>query len=149
MKDPSYCLVGGMFVISSIYMMFLKENTEVFAKFDSLLDDKQKKRYREIIRERRNIYLSGLVIGLLFGIKYLIDNREDKYAYCKFLTIVYSIKLGIYYVFPKSKSMIYSLTEKPQFEAWMDIYNHMKTSWIQSLVVGFFGYLFLACYILK
>ena len=37
MKDPSYCLVGGMFVISSIYMMFLKENTEVFAKFDSLL----------------------------------------------------------------------------------------------------------------
>ena len=79
MKDPSYCLVGGMFVISSIYMMFLKENTEVFAKFDSLLDDKQKKRYREIIRERRNIYLSGLVIGLLFGIKYLIDNREDKY----------------------------------------------------------------------
>ena len=75
MKDPSYCLVGGMFVISSIYMM-LKENTEVFAKFDSLLDDKQKKRCREIIRERRNIYLSGLVIGLLFGIKYLIDNRE-------------------------------------------------------------------------
>ena len=25
MKDPSYCLVGGMFVISSIYMMFLKK----------------------------------------------------------------------------------------------------------------------------
>ena len=56
MKDPSYCLVGGMFVISSIYMMFLKENTEVFAKFDSLLDDKQKKRYREIIRKKKYLF---------------------------------------------------------------------------------------------
>ena len=39
-------------------------------------------------------------------------------------------------MFSKSKSMIYSLTEKPQFEAWMDIYSlYEDKSWIQSLVV--------------
>ena len=88
----------------------------------------------------------GMVLGLSFALFYLYNNKNDNYKVCKFLAIVYLIKLGFYYLYPKSPLMLYSLTEKEQVDAWADIYTDMKVRWIQSLVVGFFGYLLFAFY---
>jgi hypothetical protein len=39
--------------------------------------------------------------------------------------------------------MLYSLTNKQQTDAWADIYSEMKDRWKKSLLVGFFGYVFI------
>jgi hypothetical protein len=39
--------------------------------------------------------------------------------------------------------MLYSLTTKQQTDAWADIYSEMKDRWKKSLLVGFFGYVFI------
>ena len=139
----NYCLVGLTLLFSSIWMHIMKKDNEVFQKFHKILDNEQKIKYYKIVTERLFIYVTGMIIGLLIGYYYYIHNREKKYILCKILIIIYSIKLGFYYFFPKSPLMLYSLKSKEQTDAWADIYSEMKNRWIKSLFLGFISYLFL------
>ncbi len=139
----NYCLVGLTLLFSSIWMHIMKKDNEVFQKFHKILDNEQKIKYSKIVTERLFIYVTGMIIGLLIGYYYYIHNREKKYILCKILIIIYSIKLGFYYFFPKSPLMLYSLKSKEQTDAWADIYSEMKNRWIKSLFLGFISYLFL------
>ena len=52
--ELSYCLVGISLLFSSIYMHFLKDETN-FTKFISLLTSEQVQIYNKIIHERLRI----------------------------------------------------------------------------------------------
>lgn len=138
------CLVGFTLLFASLYMSLQKKNTQIFNKFYILLDENQKNIYEKIVKERMMIYFSGMVLGLGLGIYFYIKNPKTDYKLCKFLAIIYVIKLGFYYLYPKSPLMLYSLTTKEQVSAWADIYTEMKEKWIKSLVIGFIGYLFIS-----
>ena len=140
----SYCLIGFTLLFSSIYMSYLKKDNDMFVNFMNVLDEKQKEIYTQIIYERLMIYIAGMVIGLILGLYYLFSNRKDNYRLCKFLCIIYVVKLGFYYFYPKSPLMLYSLTSKEQVDAWADIYLEMKNRWKESLIVGLLGYLILS-----
>tara|TARA_B100000575_G_C23023232_1_gene589245 strand:- start:545 stop:928 length:384 start_codon:yes stop_codon:yes gene_type:complete len=121
--------------------MIQRRDKTHFIQFYQLLNEKQKSIYEKIVRERLMIYFSGMILGLIMGIYFYVNNPKTEYRLCKFLTIIYLIKLGFYYFYPKSPLMLYSLTTKEQTDAWADIYTDMKQRWIQSLIVGFIGYL--------
>ena len=137
------CAIGITLLIASVYMSLDDEKTEYFQRFYTSLDDSQQQTYRSIVRERTMIYVMGMVLGLVLGFMYYRKNPNDRYRLCKFLCIVYLVKLGFYYVYPKKPLMLYSLTKETQVKAWADIYTHMKTRWITSLMVGFVGYVVL------
>ena len=139
----NYCLIGLTLLFSSIWIHIIKRTNTVHHKLHILLDEEQKIKYYKIINERLFIYLTGMVLGSLIGYYYYYHNKKDKYSICKFIVIIYSIKLGFYYLYPKSPLMLYSLKTKEQTDAWADIYLEMKTKWIQSLFLGFLSYLFL------
>jgi hypothetical protein len=140
----SYCLIGFTLLFSSIYMSYLKKDNDIFVNFMNLLDEKQKIIYTQIIYERLMIYIAGMVIGIILALYYLFTNRKDNYRLCKFLCIIYVVKLGFYYMYPKSPLMLYSLTSKDQVDAWATIYLEMKNRWKESLMVGLLGYLILS-----
>ena len=142
MKDIS-CIIGITLLIGSLSMTLQKRNTDIFNKFYNLLDDKQKSIYEGIVKERFTIYFTGMILGLGLGILYYV-NSNDKYKLCKFLAIIYLVKLGFYYVYPKSPLMLYSLSNQKQVEAWADIYSEMKSKWIKSIAIGFLGYLLIS-----
>jgi len=137
------CVVGITLLLSSIFMNLNKDDI-LFKKFHNSLNDKQRKIYLHIVRERLTIYVVGLFIGTILGIYYLYTRRNDKYKLCKFLAIVYILQLGIYYVYPKHPLMLNYLTSKKQVRGWAKIYTHMKSNWIKSLLLGFIGYLVLS-----
>ena len=85
-----------------------------------------------------------MILGLGLGIYFYLNNPKTDYKLCKFLAIIYVIKLGFYYFYPKSPLMLYSLTTKEQVNAWANIYTEMKERWIKSLVIGFIGYLLIS-----
>jgi len=118
--------------------------SELFKKFYRLLDEKQKSTYDGIVKERLQIYVTGMVLGVVLAFTYYLKNLKDSYRICKFLCIAFSVKLLFYYVMPKKPLMLYSLNEERQVEAWADIYSHMKQQWVTSLFVGFVGYLMIA-----
>ena len=139
-----YCSIGIIITISSIYFSFINEKDEKMRNFLKLLNDKQKKEYLSKIKERRNIYLTGMILGLIIGLVYYLYYPKDKYLFCKILTIMSTVKLGFYQMYPKSKLMIYSLTDKKQTDAWADVYSEMKNKWHYSSIIGMIGYIFLS-----
>ena len=138
------CLVGFTLLFASFYMIIQKKNTQIFNNFYTLLDENQKNIYENIVKERMMIYSSGMILGLGLGIYFYLKNPKTDYKLCKFLAIIYVIKFGFYYFYPKSPLMLYSLTTKEQVNAWADIYTEMKERWIKSLVIGFIGYLLIS-----
>ena len=142
--EISPCLIGFTLLFSSIYMSIMKKDNRIFSNFMKLLNQSQKKMYSKIIYERLSIYVMGMILGLVLGIYYYFQNKKDEYRLCKFLCIIYIVKLGFYYFYPKSPLMLYSLTNQKQVSAWADIYSEMKRRWILSLLVGFIGYLVLS-----
>jgi hypothetical protein len=142
MKDIS-CIVGITLLIGSLSMSLQKRDTKIFSRFYNLLDSKQKSIYEGIVKERFTIYFTGMILGLGLGILYYIRSN-DKYKLCKFLAIIYLVKLGFYKVYPKSPLMLYSLSNQKQVEAWADIYTEMKSKWIKSIAIGFIGYLLIS-----
>ena len=140
MKDIS-CIIGITFLIGGLSMSILKRDTNIFKNFYDLLDIKQKNIYDEIVKERLSIYFIGMLLGIALGAYYYYKYPTDNYRLCKFLAIIYLVKLGFYYVYPKKPLMLYSLKNQKQVEAWADIYTTMKSNWIKSIVIGFIGYL--------
>ena len=147
--EINYCLIGITLLFSGIYMSFLNKDSEHFRRFYNLLDAGQKNKYEEIVKERLLIYVGGSLLGLGLAYYYYSKNKNDNYLFCKLLIIVNLVKLGFYYLFPKSPLMLYSLTSKDQVSAWADIYTEMKHRWILSLAFGFFAYLFLTLALVK
>ncbi len=137
------CAIGITLLISSVFMTFLKQNQDIFIDFFKLLDESQKQRYREIVKERVTAYTLGIVTGLFTATLYTFQYPKQSYPLCTFLAIVYLTKLSVYYLYPKSPLMLYSLTTKQQTDAWAQIYETMKARYKISLLVGFLGYLML------
>ena len=142
MKDIC-CIIGITLLIGSLSMSLQKRNTNIFNKFYDLLDKEQKDIYEGIVKERFTIYFTGMILGLGLGIFYYIRSK-DKYRLCKFLAIIYLVKLGFYKIYPKQPLMLYSLKNQEQVGAWADIYTEMKSKWIKSIVIGFIGYLLIS-----
>ena len=141
--DCNTCIIGVTLLLSSIAMMVFKQDKEVFFRFSNLLDDEQKKVYRKIIVERVKAYVSGIIAGVVAGLINYYRNPKQSYALCTFIAIVYLVKLGVYYFYPKSPLMLYSLKTKEQTDAWASIYEEMKRRYKISLVIGFVGYIIL------
>ena len=145
----NYCLIGITLLFSGLYMSIMNKDTEHFRKFYNLLDEGQKEKYENIVRERLMIYIGGSLLGLGLSYYYYITNKNDPYLFCKLLIIVNVVKLSFYYLFPKSPLMLYSLKSEEQVSAWADIYTEMKHRWIMSLAFGLFAYIFLTLALLK
>ena len=71
-------------------------------------------------------------------------NKKDKDIFCKVITIMTVSNIGIYYFYPKKPLILNYLTDEKQVKAWADIYSTMKNRWMQSIVLGFIGYLFIS-----
>ena len=141
------CLIGITLLITSIVMHTQNKDKTIFKNFENLLDEKQKDIYKNIVKERLKIYTMGMILGLSLGAYYIYSNPKDTYLICKFFMIIYTIKLGFYYFYPKQPLMLYSLTNQKQVDAWADIYTEMKERWVKSLFIGLIGYFFLSMYI--
>lgn len=141
--DCNTCVIGVTLLLSSVAMIFFKQDKDVFIRFSNLLDDEQKKVYRKIIIERIKAYVSGIIAGVVAGLINYYRNPKQPYALCSFIAIVYLVKLGVYYFYPKSPLMLYSLKTKEQTDAWAKIYEEMKNRYKISLVIGFVGYIIL------
>ena len=145
----SFCLIAFVLLISSCYLAIMKQDKQIFIDFKNLLNEEQNQKYQKIVKERMMIYFIGMALGIAIGIFYYMKNKNEDYLFCKVIVIIYFIKLGFYYFFPKSPLMLYYLSTKEQTDAWADIYSEMKDRWIKSLIVGFFGYVFLTVALVK
>ena len=137
------CFVAFILLISSVIMLFLKDEN-LFFKFMNTLDINQKNLYLKVVKERTHIYLGGKFIGLILAILYLLYTKNyTKNGVCIFVAITFITQLLFYRIYPKSTYMLRHLNKKEQVSAWLDIYLYMKKIWVVSIVLAIIAYFLL------
>ena len=90
------CLIGSGFLGSSILTMLASKQGKNFVEFNKVLTEQQRQTYKQITRERMNIYIQGLVIGAVLAVlvsQMLKINKSKKV--CVFVVIA----LGFNYLY--------------------------------------------------
>lgn len=136
------CLIATGLFTSMLYVMLNPNKDKVHRDFEALLDDSQRELYQTIVRERMNLYVQGLVLGLILGFVYLnYVSTPDTRSACIFTIIVLGVNHLYYGVMPKSAYMLPSLTNQQQVEAWLNVYKEMKHRCVLGFILGAIAYL--------
>lgn len=139
------CLIGCVLLTSMLSCMLTSQTSNVFQNFKNLLTSEQLKLYNNIYLERLSIYIQGMVVGLITAIVvvfYLKTTKLNKI--CTFVMISLFVNVIYYQLYPKSAYMINYLDKEEQRQAWLEIYKEMKTRKIIGMILGIFGYVFIA-----
>ena len=147
----TWCFVAIAFFIADIYMALTADNSNYKDAFIQTLDESQKIKYENIIKERRNIYFKGYAVGLVLSILFLIITDKLKKSNLMSNGIICSVG-GItlltcylfYIIHPKSDYMILELSKDEQRSKWLDIYRHMQLKYHIGLALGVLAAMFMA-----
>ena len=143
-KCISYCLVGSALVGSMVMNMLASKRSKNFRNFMALLDDNQQQVYKSVIKERINIYIQGMVIGVILAILCTFNNKLSRTNnICLFIVIALGFNWLYYSVYPKSTYMLSHLSSQEQNKAWLKIYKEMKLRCKIGLLLGVLGYILL------
>jgi hypothetical protein len=95
-------------------------------------------KYEEIISERRDQYIHGLILGIIvsfiFMYSYKINNRYFKIT--AFLAITLTVAVFYYTLMPKSDYMLNHLKTEEENKVWLGIYKTMKFRYFMGLLLG-------------
>lgn len=140
----SYCLVGAVLIGMKVMTMMASKTSKNFKHFIMKLDDNQKQIYKSVIKERINIYLQGMVLGIVIALFITYNsNMAKNNNICLFIVVALGINLLYYSLYPKSTYMLEHLHSQDQVKAWLNIYKEMKLRCKVGMILGFIGYLFL------
>ena len=94
--------------------------------------------YGNIVIERRNHYVLGIVLGLALSYLLLqlvkIKNRFHRISL--FMTITLITSVVFYFLMPKSDYMLNHLKTKEQNKAWLEVYKTMKQRYFLGFLFG-------------
>lgn len=107
-------------------------------KFMRVLKPEQILVYKGIIKERRNHYIQGIVLGLLtsFFLQNYLKVRNTFHSICLFLAVTLFVTVLYYTIAPKSDYMLRHLETPEQVEAWLEVYRNMKYRYVFGFVLG-------------
>lgn len=136
------CLIATGLFGGKIYLIINYNKKQLLDNFIRLLNQDQKKRYQKIVRERLNLYIQGMLLGLILGFVYLqIIPKSDVFRACMFTVIVLSTNYFYYILKPKGDYMVKHLETRQQREAWLDIYREMQFRCKMGFVLGVLAFL--------
>ena len=144
------CILAGAFILASIGTCFLVDKKELGSPYLKMLSPEKKKKYLNIVKERRNIYLQGFGIGFVVALLALVAMNNSKQLkmtklsnICTVLAISFTINYFYYTLYPKSDYMVRYLDSRDEREAWLKIYRSMQFSYHASFALRLVGMLFI------
>ena len=136
---PKYCTIAIVFFIGMIYMSFAIDKCAVTRNFTKSLSDTQLERYKYIVSERRNIYLSGYILGLALSaivIVGMMDSLNKMQMVCLTGSITFLTAYFYYILSPKQDLMVLYLDNRYQRYEWQKIYKKMQFNYHVGLLLG-------------
>lgn len=141
-KTVSIILSGG-FLAATIATTFYTSNLK-----DDLikqLTNEEIMKYKEIVMERRNIYLMGLGLGIVLSIIYLLLIKKKIKIKSKSniilnilacISITMLVNYFFYILYPKKQYMLQYLDKKNENIAWLKIYRTMQFRYHLAFLLG-------------
>jgi hypothetical protein len=150
------CVIALVFLIANIYtILSSSRNKNDKQDFLNVLNDKQKVTYDNIIRERKNIYYIGYILGLIlsfviiFILKKFQKNKLNNISLvCLVGSVTFITNYLFYILYPKTDYMLLHLNDKKQIEEWLKIYKKMQFKFHMGFVLGIIAVM-IFCYGLR
>lgn len=137
------CIIAAVFITGSLAISLSPGAHHNIAHLESTLRPQQLALYTSIRRERAEIYLWSLGIGLLAGLCYLaLDYNSQNRCWsqsCAFVAIVLVVTHMAYILWPKTQYMVQILDSDAQRNAWVQVYRGMQLRQYGGMVVGAIG----------
>jgi uncharacterized protein YacL len=134
------CYFSGFMGIALFFgsIATLSVNEEQHKILRNVFSDDLDKKYEDIINERRNHYIIGIIIGIL--ISYFVSKNirilNDFTRITLFLTITLGTAVLFYMLMPKSDYMLNHLKTSEENKKWLNVYNSMKSRYFIGFVLG-------------
>ena len=146
------CTIAFVFLVSNLYMI-LRQDKTLDNKLLKTLDENQRQVYKNIVKERLDIYLKGFAIGLVLALLIIIINYQMSLKtrlsratlLCFVLAVSFLFQYFYYILAPKRTYMLLHLTNEEQKVEWLKVYRAMQVKCHTGFVFGliFVGFL---CY---
>lgn len=137
------CLVGFMFLTGSIYTMMSCKNCTPFIEYRNSLSPELRDIYVDVVSERTNIYLQGLVLGVFLAMLFLYFSKGNLDVLgnsCVFTGIATVVQYFYYVLTPKTVYMLPLLENQEQVQLWHNVYKTMQSRYHTGMLIGFIGY---------
>lgn len=109
-------------------------------KLQKILSPELADRYANILKERRNQYIQGLILGMIVGgmIIYLYQWKvvQGFHKVVLFFAVTLFVAMIYYLLMPKSDYMLKHLQTNEQNRAWLDVYKTMQSRYILGMILG-------------
>lgn len=137
------CLVSGIVGISLLTasLFCMSVSNEQHDRLKAVFSDELDKKYDEIVKERRNLYLQGLLLGMGLASIWLLMNRKllgkNRFYYISiFFSVSLLTALLFYMLMPKSDYMLNYLKSPEENKAWLKMYRTMQSRYLYGLLLG-------------
>ena len=137
------CSIALIFFLASLYTTLNTDKITYFLPFINSLSPELKEKYNNIAKERRSIYIRGLIYGLILSIIiastfYSFKSFNYISSVC-FVSAVSLLTAFLYYIITPKTSIITDLDDPKQREAWLKIYKHMQFNYHIGAGLGLIG----------
>ena len=133
------CGLAFVFLFGMIYLTFSVDKTNLKDSLMNTLDKQNQKKYENIVKERRDLYLTGYLLGFAIALIALlvIPKSFGRYSQvCFVIAVSYIIMYFFYTLSPKSDYMILHLNDLNQRQKWLNIYKTMQYNYHLGLLLG-------------
>ena len=140
------CLLGFSLLGGTLAVMILGKNSDESKLFRNVLDSEQLRVYDNVVRERRNIYIKGMILGLVLAFVFAVNTTglNKNIRMCAVMFIALGINYIYYTLSPKNDYILPHLVSSMQIEAWLDEYNEKKLIYHLGTLSSALAYLVIA-----
>lgn len=139
----SYCLIASIFIAASIFTTLSAKVCKPCIEYEASLNADQLKMYKKVVEERQRIYITGLVLGVLFAFLFLYMNKHSlnplKHS-CVFVAIAMATQYLFYLLSPKKYTMVDALKDPEQYKKWWAVHKYMQSRYYLGALLGLAGY---------
>lgn len=134
------CFVSGIIGVGLLggSLLTMTVSEEEHLQLKKTLSKELDQIYTNIAIERRNLYLQGLLLGLVLASlltwRLKTSNKFYKVAFMSAITMMTAFTY--YSLMPKSDYMLNHLKTEEQNKAWLNIYKTMKQRYMLGVIGG-------------
>ena len=135
-----YCALITAFACATLFITLSTQKGEKYRKLYKLLNQKQRKAYDKIVKERTKINLHGYLIGAVISYLLFRNSKGIKNKNCVMAATAAFIHYMYYTLSPKTDYILNHLTTPEQNKAWLEMYKHMKFKYHSGFLFGIVTY---------
>jgi hypothetical protein len=148
MKAPCgiTCFLAVVIIVSKLVMTVMVANDSYMAKYEQHFTPELQALYKQIAKERLNIYIQGYTLGVILSLLLIMYTTQiakqpmsGVSMVCMAITVSFFVSYFYYTLTPKSNWMLHHIKGEKEIKAWLVAYKTMQNHYHTSFIVGLIG----------